>query len=249
MQTRQFIISPAAFGRALLALVAVISVLGLVAEIAYALNGRSDPWELRHFTSLSHEENLPTWVASCLLFGCAVLLALIGRDTVAHPAIDETINQVAPAKTFTRYWYGLAAIFGYISLDETSQIHENWHWIDTDGGVLYFSWIIPAGIITGLIGLTYLRFLLHLPQATRKRVLLAAVLFVGGALGMELPLGYWTDQAGASNLGYGLIDWLEETMELAGTALFLYALLLHWLRGPVTVQLSEAAVDPDPGAG
>jgi hypothetical protein len=233
---RQLLFNPQSLKRALVILVAMISVLGMVAEIAYDLNGRNDLWELRHFTSLSHEENLPTWVASCMLFCCAVLLALIARDSV----INHGLNQARPGAAFTRHWYGLAAIFLYISLDETSQIHENWHWIDTDVSVLYFSWVIPAAVITLVIGLAYLRFLFHLPANTRKRVLLAAVLFVGGALGMELPLGYWTDQAGASNLGYGLIDWLEETLELAGTALFLYALALHWLQSPVALALSEA---------
>jgi hypothetical protein len=41
---------------------------------------------------------------------------------------------------------------------------------------------------------------------------------------MELPLGWWAERAGDDNLGYGLLDWIEETLELAGTTTFLLAL-------------------------
>ena len=46
---------------------------------------------------------------------------------------------------------------------------------------------------------------------------------MGGAMGVELVLSYWTDLYGSSNLGYALIDWVEETMEMCGAALFLSA--------------------------
>ena len=77
------------------------------------------------------------------------------------------------------------------SLDEFISIHE-WasQWFDL-GGVLYFSWVIPAAVLVALLGLAYLPFLAHMQPQVRKRFLLAATVYVGGALGMELPLGYW----------------------------------------------------------
>ena len=39
---------------------------------------------------------------------------------------------------------------------------------------------------------------------------------VGGALVMELPLGWWTAHHGMDSFGYALIDWVEETMEMVG---------------------------------
>jgi hypothetical protein len=44
---------------------------------------------------------------------------------------------------------------------------------------------------------------------------------------MELPLGWWTTHYGENTLGYALIDWLEETMEMVGATLALVALLAH----------------------
>ena len=40
---------------------------------------------------------------------------------------------------------------------------------------------------------------------------------------MELPLGYWTERAGANNLTYALIDFVEESLELCGASLFVLA--------------------------
>jgi hypothetical protein len=53
----------------------------------------------------------------------------------------------------------------------------------------------------------------------------AGVIYVGGALVTELPLGYWSVRVGEDNLGYSLIDFVEETLEFTGVTLFLLALL------------------------
>ena len=47
------------------------------------------------------------------------------------------------------------------------------------------------------------------------------------ALVMELPLGWWTQRHGMDTFGYALIDWVEETMEMIGSALAFVALLAH----------------------
>ena len=44
---------------------------------------------------------------------------------------------------------------------------------------------------------------------------------------MELPLGWWTDHYGRQNLGYGLIDLVEESMEILGVTIFLLALVSY----------------------
>jgi hypothetical protein len=223
--------------RALITLVVTLSTLGLLAEIGYELNNGEDPWDLVEFTSLSWEENLPTWAASGLLLGCSLLLWLCGRvDTLQ-------------GGQWRRYWYLLALLFAYISMDEIAQIHEHWsHFVDAGGGLLYFSWVIPAAIIVLVLALILRRFLLQLPQMTRRRFVVAAVLYVGGALLMELPLGYWADHHDTENLVYGLIDWVEETLELAGTCVFLYALLLHLLQPPAGLAIRLAASGATPRA-
>jgi hypothetical protein len=129
------------------------------------------------------------------------------------------------------HWWFLAAAFLYISLDETVAIHESAStWFDFDG-FLYYGWVIPASAIVTVIGLCYLRFLAHLPRRPRWQFVVAGAIYVGGALGVEFVLGYWVDLTDSQNLIYGLIDWVQESMELAGVTLFLCS-LVEYLGGP-----------------
>ena len=61
---------------------------------------------------------------------------------------------------------------------------------------------------------------------------------------MELPLGYWTDLKGKENLTYGMIDLVEESLEIVGVSIFLY-ILLEYLAGLTTSQ-PEAPVGVEP---
>ncbi len=176
--------------------------------------------------SLSYEGNLPTWYSSALLLACAVTLGVIAPS--------------APPRE-RRYWSLLAAVFGYLSIDEAVGLHEQLNELVHLGGALYFGWILPAGAAVLLLGLAYLRFLWQLPADTRRRFILAGVLYVGGALVMEIPLGLWTEAHGDAGLGYSLIDFVEESLEMIGAALFLLALLRHAAaHGPARVELEDS---------
>ena len=191
---------------------AVVAALGIGAEIVHYVAGVHSP--IVPLLSLSEEANVPTWYSSMLLFACALVLASI----------------TSVATSARKQWAVLAALFGYMSLDETAQIHERLNsleWLSSLKGVFYFGWIIPAGIIVLIVGAAYLPFVFRLPPATRRRFIVAGVIYVGGALVMEMPLGVWSTKHGEDNLGYALIDAVEETMEMIGASLFLVALLRH----------------------
>lgn len=176
--------------------------------------------------SLSYEGNLPTWYSSALLLACAVTLAAIAPGAPAREA---------------RYWSLLAAVFGYLSIDEAVGLHEQLNELVHLGGPLYFGWIVPAGAAVLLLGVAYLRFLRRLPPETRRRFILAGLLYVGGALVMEIPLGVWTEAHGDAGLGYSLIDFVEETLEMTGATLFLLALLRHAAHhGPARLELEDS---------
>ena len=200
--------------RVLLAAAAGVALLGLAAELVHQLAPSVRSPVLPMF-SLSVEANFPTWYASALLFGCGLALLLIAAGVKQSGA------------RFHRHWALLGGLFLYMSLDEAVELHEHLGELWELHGVLYFSWVIPAaGIVLGL-GLAYLPFLKHLPAPTRWRFVAAGALYVGGALVLELPLGWWADRAGRDNLIYGLIDWVEETCELFGATLFLCSLITY----------------------
>jgi hypothetical protein len=196
--------------RWLVILLFVTCTAGLVTEIAYLYIGI--PAELAAFFSLSAEGNLPTWVASSLLLSCSLVLGSIAIDPACR------------VHRFRVHWWILAWIFLYMSLDEAVEIHEHLGGLVTAGGVLYFSWVIPAAAIVLALGLAYLPFLAHLDPIVRRRFVVAGSLYVGGALLMELPLGWWTEQHGDDNFGYAFMDWIEETLELVGASYFLVSL-------------------------
>lgn len=196
--------------RSLIIATSVLASAGLIAEIKYARDELSG--EVTHFLSLSAEGNLPTWYASCLLFWCSLLLWENGQAA-------RTAGQA-----HARSWLLLSALFLFMSLDEAVEIHEQLGDFFDGEGVLYFSWVIPASAFVASVFVLCLRFMSSLPRQTRNRFIAAGTLYVGGALGMELPLGLWVEQHGDENLTYGMLDLLEETLELLGASLFVVAL-------------------------
>lgn len=191
---------------------AIVCALGLFVELAAALGGMDPRSSLRSGLSLSYEGNFPTWYATGLLWTAALGL---GRCAQGEPGRDRI------------WWWGLAAIFMLFSLDEAIELHEG---LDADAerhGVLYFSWVVPAAAMTcGFLGV-YAWFWRRLPAPTRRGFAWAFVLYVGGALGMELPLGAWSEAHGEENLGYGALDFIEESLELIGLCVFLLAIARH----------------------
>jgi hypothetical protein len=92
-------------------------------------------------------------------------------------------------------------------------------------GIFFFAWVIPGIAVAMIFGLSYLKFLLHLPTKTRWRFVIAATLYLGGALGMELIGGRYADSHGMENLAYSMTATVEESLEMAGVIVFIYALL------------------------
>jgi hypothetical protein len=205
---------PDRLSRALWFATPLVAALGLAAELAYALA----PEVAAPFTyklSLSYEANVPTWYISALLLLCS--LALVECGAAARRRGER----------YARHWLYLAGVFALMSLDETAQFHEHLYLLVDGSGIFYFSWVIPGAAIAALVALAFLRFWLALPEPTRRRFAIAGAIYLTGALVMELPLGYWTERAGSDNLVYGLIDFVEETLELTGASLFLVALARH----------------------
>ncbi len=203
--------------RVAIILVTVLVVLvaaGICAEYARYMLGSKSP--LIEFFSLTEEKNIPTWWSSFLLATCSVVLY-----TIAATKSRSTGE-------FKRHWIALAAIFCYMSVDELVEIHE---WLSSVPGLgslhgfLYYGWVVPAAILVAVFALSYLRFLFHLPVGTRGKVAVAGMIFVGGAIGVELILGAWTDAHDEFNFVWAMIGLVEETMEIMGSSLFLYALL------------------------
>lgn len=204
-------LSSAGVYRRLILASALVALAGLLAEVLQSIWSSASGHAAFALFSLSHEGNVPTWYSSLLAGGAGVLLGLAARA----------------AESRRLAWWGLAAGFMLISMDEVVGLHEGVSSLFDLGGVWYFGWVIPAALLVVVLAALYLPFLAQLEPATRRRFIVAGALYVTGAVLFELPLGAWTEERGSSNLGYGLIDWVEESLEIAGVTLFIGALIAH----------------------
>lgn len=138
----------------------------------------------------------------------------------------------------------VTGLFAWASLDEAAELHEHLGGLFETGGVLYFDWVISAAVLLAAAALALWPWLRALPRETRRRLLLAGAVYFTGAVMMELPLGWWTERAGPDSLGYALIDWVEESLELCGAVLLLLALLAQ--REPASAAAPSAPATSTP---
>jgi hypothetical protein len=125
----------------------------------------------------------------------------------------------------------LSAFFFLLSLDEAAGIHAMLNpplgRRFNATGIFYFVWVVPGAVMVLCMGLAYWRFLCHLPTNSARRLRLAAGLFVAGALGVEMVGGWLSYHHGEENLLYNLAATVEESLEMAGAALFIHGLLTY----------------------
>jgi hypothetical protein len=210
-------------------------------------NTHSDIIHVVDLFSVNIEESIPTWYASLLLFGAAVLLTLIAA---AKASVKDH---------FAAQWAGLAVIFIYLSIDEGAAVHE----VAADvlqtqltlTGFLYFGWQIVYVPLVILFAVVYRRFLFHLPPRTRNLFILAAVIYVGGALIVEgISANQWYLDGGQS-FEYLVIATIEEFSEMLGVVVLIYALLAYtaemrytfvFQASSATPELDDQAESPEP---
>ena len=194
------IASVLAFAMILLAILHIIACLPLVfMDRSYPLG----------FLSLDGENNLPAMFSVALLWCSALLTACI--------AWAGGKNRI--------YWAGLSLAFLLLGLDEATMIHERMTEITRQvlgaTGLFYFAWVIPYLILLLLFGALYCRFFFALPSDTRWKIMWSVLLFVGGAIGVEMLGGAWLESHGRDSIFY-LFVMVEEVLEMSGSIAFIY---------------------------
>ena len=87
-------------------------------------------------------------------------------------------------------------------------------------------WTTFGAAIVAVLGLAYLPFLRALPSRIRVLFIVAAVIYVGGAVGVERATDWYDVHNLLDTLAYNLWTAVEETMEMADVIVFIYTLLL-----------------------
>ena len=206
----------------LMRLLAGVSVLLVIASVAGQISKYEFGFEIRSISEMFNinlEGNLPSSFSMLLMLTAAGFLSVI--------AFLSRVNN----SPYISKWALLALGFFFMAFDEGFQVHERF--IEPmrsllgagELGIFYYAWVVPAFALIVVLGFFFLRFAFWLPVKTRTSFFLAAFLFVGGAIGIELIGGWFDEVYGYDNLSYNLISTVEESFEMAGLIVFIRALV------------------------
>ena len=218
--TRELSFSVRVDPRRLLVLMAVVITLLVIASTVavgalafFRWPDGSLGYEMVKMFWLDTEQNLPTLYQFLTLALAGALMFHIAKQPGAGAPADR------------RRWRVLGCMFVFLALDEVLRIHETVG--DTSSfnfGAVGLLIYVPVVVV---LGLWWLPLFLRLDARSRMLLLLSAVLYVGGAAGVESLSQLYAGIAGKTTPLYVVLATLEETLEMAGIALLIYALLEH----------------------
>ena len=217
-------VSPKRFAQKLSLLVLAIVIMGIIANIVIYNLAPSTDHAIAKFMNrfdLGHEPSIPSWYSSIALLFASLLLGLIAY-----------VEKLA-ASTDRSRWALLSVVFLILAIDEAVMIHEMadapmQQWLNT-GGSLYFAWVIPSSLFVIELGVYLLPFLLRLESITRRLFIVSGVMFISGAIGIELIEGVIVDEIGVEggfrSLRLTFAQALEEALEMFAVVIFIYSLM------------------------
>ena len=221
MGHHQIVLTPSAVGRTLAGVIVFLALASVAGQLSKYLLGHDYVYGLVRLFYLDEEQNIPSIFATFQLFFAALLLAII--TGIKKKQGDRDVSR----------WAVLALGFVFLGIDEGASIHELLErpmralLRGGPAGDFYLVWVIPA--VAAMLALVpfFLGFLLRLPFGTRIAFVVAGIIFVGGAVGVELIGGYYAKLHGSQNLTFSMFVTVEETMEKGGIAFFIYSLLKY----------------------
>jgi hypothetical protein len=155
-------------------------------------------WLIYQIFDLDDENNLPTWFSGFLLTNAALVLWSRSQKPGA-----------------TAHWRWLALGFLLLAIDEVAGLHESFH------TAVDFNWTLVAAPVVVGVGAFFVPFLWRLPVRLRWLFVVSGMLFLGGAVGVELLSADMEEES----LAYEFAVTVEEGLEMFGVWLFLFALL------------------------
>lgn len=210
-------------GAWLIGLTAALAIGHVAVHTLAALDVITHEGRLVRAFDMDEEVSIPTWVSVMLLMGISVNLALIARST--------------PNLYQRRWWTIFAVAFLILSLDEGAALHESLMYVTRNllgitGGPFWYAWVIPVGLALVVATPFVVRFVLALPRRTCVMLVVSAVIYASGAIGVEIASAttgaevelYERDE---DDPQVWLMACLEETLELLGLVLMTLTVLLH----------------------
>ncbi len=201
-----------------LSISAALTALSLLLPVVFDAPLTRDRGDLRVFTWVHEEGNLPTWWSVSLLVCASLGFLQCGL---------LTRRSIGPREA--RSWWLLAAVAAGLSLDELTSLHERldgWGLDVLDGGFA-FGWIlfgVPIAVAAVVVIALAVR---RIPPLTAKLAVAGVAVLMGSAVGFEtiggVLLGDREGQYEGADLVYTFVYHLEEFGEMTGATLLLCA--------------------------
>lgn len=210
-------------GKWLLLIIAALVAIGIVSALLRIRQPGRAAQEFLLLFDLGEDSSIPTYFSSLLLLSCASLLAWTGQ---LKRALGEARWSV---------WYGLAALFVLLSLDEVAMMHERvgiilkflYPSVNELDGILRYKWLLVGVPATAFLAILLVPWFFGLSRRLQGLFAASAAIFLGGAIGVEMVNAGVHDTVGTRTATYVLGTAVEECMEMLGAALFLFSLLDH----------------------
>jgi hypothetical protein len=209
-------VTPRGVARFLVLMVLSLTVLSLIGQLAV------------HFTpdfvvrdrfartfNVDEEGNIPALYSTLTILGCAVLLRVIAR-----------IEREAGGR-WSRQWTLMSIIFLGLAVDEFLAFHDE---IDSRldlSGFTQWSWVAIGIVFVFAVAIIFFRMIVQLPPPVRRLFILAALIYLSGAIVLEIVGGHYVTVWGHDSLRYALCTTAEEFLEMMGVVVFIYALLSY----------------------
>lgn len=179
------------------------------------------------------ELNIPSFFSALILLFASLILAVI------------TILKRKQKDLYKIEWAVLSMGFLLMAFDEIIAVHERMiepmrEILGNENlGIFYFAWVIPMGVLVVFLAVFFFKFWWNLPSKTRLYFLIAAILFLGGAVGFELIESKHAEIYGKENLIYIILTTVEESLEMLGVIVFIKALFSYTTEtfGEIQLQL------------
>ena len=188
--------------------------------------------------NVDKEGNIPALYSALAILSCAYLLWVIGR-----------VEREASGR-FSRQWTLMSIIFLGLACDEFLAFHEGLNDNADLSSLTPFSWVAFGMGFVFMFTIIFFRMVVQLPSPIRRLFILAGLIYLSGAIGMETVAGHfvvpvWGDQG----MKYVFCAATEEFLEMIGIVLFMYALLTYLVQGRREIALAlELHVYQDLGA-
>jgi hypothetical protein len=228
--------------------VAVAWVLGAVAgffvlistagQLVKYLTGHDELMGLLELTYVDDEVNFPTLFSVLLLAIASLCLAVVTALARAQKSRDAW------------RWAILGLGFLYLAFDEGISLHERLNapvrallgrGEDSPTPIGY--WIVRGLVAAIVLIMLFWGFLRRLPPRTMRLFLLAGSSYLFGAAVLDTLGVRWGRAHGEHNAAYVTMATVEESLEMAGVIVFIYAVLDYLGRryGEIRIRLGERA--------